>query len=137
MMEADGNFLLISLVILLIIAVLGLFLLIFQDRQRAQQLQHLHRELEILKQTVSALCSSAVGVDRRVNRVERHSRDLAERQENIESLYQPDPPYAEAIRMVKSGADADQLVRELGLSESAADLILMIHGMNSEKRLQG
>jgi hypothetical protein len=135
-MEADGNFLLISLVILLVMTVSGLLLLFFQDRQHTQQLKHLQRELEILKQTVSALCSSAVGVDRRVNRVERHSRDLAERQENIESLYQPDPPYAEAIRMVKAGADADQLVRQLGLSESAADLIIMIHGMSPAKGLQ-
>jgi hypothetical protein len=135
-MDADGNFLSISLLILLVIVIAGFTLLWFQDRKRYQQIKHLQRELEIHKQTVSALCSSAVGVDRRVNRVERNSRDLAERQENIESLYQPDPPYAEAIRMVKSGADATQLVKELGLSESAADLILMIHGMNSEKGLQ-
>jgi hypothetical protein len=135
-MEAEGNFFLIVLVILLIIAVAGLSLLFFQDRQRAHQLKQLQRELELLKQTVSALCSSAVGVDRRVNRIERHSRDLAERQDNIESLHQPDPPYAEAIRMVKAGADAERLVRELGLSEGAADLILMIHGMHAEKELQ-
>jgi hypothetical protein len=135
-METEGNFLLSVLVVFLIIAVAGLSLLIFKDHQRAHQLKQLQRELEILKQTLSALCSSAVGVDRRVNRIERHSRDLAERQDNIESLYQPDPPYAEAIRMVKAGADANQLVRDLGLSEGAADLILMIHGMNSEKGLQ-
>jgi hypothetical protein len=82
---------------------------------------------------VSALCSSAVGVDRRVNRLERHGRDLAERQDNIEILQQPDPPYAEAIRMVKEGADADRLVKELGLTQGAADLIIMIHGLNREQ----
>ena len=125
-----------ALVILLIITLVGLILLTIKDHLQSQQIRQLQRELEILKQTVSALCSSAVGVDRRVNRIERHSRDLAERQDNIESLHQPDPPYAEAIRMVKEGADAGRLVRELGLNEGAADLILMIHGMNSNKGLQ-
>lgn len=131
-MEAEGNFLLVSLALLMVIVAAILSFILFQIHQRGQQVNQLQRELEILKQTVSALCSSAVGVDRRVNRVERHSRDLAERQDNIESLHQPDPPYAEAIRMVKAGADTSQLVRELGLSESVASLILMIHGMNNE-----
>jgi hypothetical protein len=135
-MEVEGKYLLTSLVILLIITIAGLLLLVFQDRKRGQQIGQLQRELEILKQTVSALCSSAVGVDRRVNRVERYSRDLAERQDNIESLHQPDPPYAAAIKMVKGGADADRLVKELGLSEGEADLILMIHGAKTDKELQ-
>ncbi len=135
-MGIDQNLLLSGLLVLLIITIAGLLFLVFQNRQHGEQLQQLQRELEILKQTVSALCSSAVGVDRRVNRLERHGRDLAERQENIESLHQPDPPYAEAIRMVKQGADADQLIGKLGLSQGAADLIIMIHGFNSNERLE-
>jgi len=136
-MGTEWNLFLIGLVILQVVTVTGLALVFFQYRRQGHHLAHLQRELEILKQTVGALCSSAVGVDRRVNRVERHSRDLAERQDNIESLHQPDPPYAEAIRMVKAGADADRLVKELGLSKGAADLILMIHGMHTEQESKG
>lgn len=129
-MGIDQNLFLIGLLVVLVINIAGLFFLVFQDRKRGEQYKQLQRELEILKQTVSALCSSGIGVDRRVNRLERHGRDLAERQDNIETLHQPDPPYAEAIRMVKEGADADQLIGKLGLSQGAADLIIMIHGMN-------
>ncbi|MCU7890644.1 MAG: DUF2802 domain-containing protein [Candidatus Thiodiazotropha sp. (ex Ustalcina ferruginea)] len=118
------------------LVLLSLVLLVVQfivDRQRREQLQQHQREIETLKQTVSALCSSAVGVDKRVNRLERHGRDLEERQESIEqSNQQGEPPYSDAIRMVHAGAGPEQLVSELGISRDAADLIIMIHGMKQE-----
>lgn len=114
----------------------GLFLLVSYLRRLRDQASLLAREMETLKQTVGALCSSSVGVDRRVNRLERQGRDLEERQENMECFQQQaEPPYDDAIRMVREGADADELVRELGVSRGAADLIIMIHGMRSEDQL--
>ncbi|MCG7905111.1 MAG: hypothetical protein AB2699_14035, partial [Candidatus Thiodiazotropha taylori] len=68
--------------------------LFFIDHKRKELQAQQSREIQTLKQTVAALCSSAVGVDRRVNRLERQGRDLEERQENIEqSNLQSDPPY--------------------------------------------
>ncbi|MES9972851.1 MAG: hypothetical protein ABW094_01230, partial [Candidatus Thiodiazotropha sp.] len=69
--------------IVLLLLVLVVVFLIF-ERNRRESYEQLRREIDTLKQTVSALCSSAVGVDKRVNRLERHGRDLEERQENIE-----------------------------------------------------
>lgn len=107
--------------------------LIFIDRTRKELQAQQSREIQTLKQTVAALCSSAVGVDRRVNRLERQGRDLEERQENIEqSNLQSDPPYSDAISMVRSGAGPDELIQELGISRDAADLIIMIHGAKRE-----
>jgi hypothetical protein len=108
--------------------------LFFIDRHRREQAARHSREIQTLKQTVAALCSSAVGVDRRVNRLERQGRDLEERQENIEqSTQQGDPPYSDAIKMVRAGAGPEQLVEELGISRDAADLIIMIHGVKREE----
>lgn len=96
---------------------------------RAQQ----KRDIDTLKQTVGALCSSAVGVDRRVNRLEQMGRDLEERQENMEQLSQQgEPPYTDAIRMVQEGAGADELIEKLGISRDAADLIIMMHSIKRE-----
>ncbi|MCG7949416.1 MAG: DUF2802 domain-containing protein [Candidatus Thiodiazotropha taylori] len=107
--------------------------LFFIDRKRKELLAQQSREIQTLKQTVAALCSSAVGVDRRVNRLERQGRDLEERQENIEqSNLQSDPPYSDAISMVRAGAGPDELIQELGISRDAADLIIMIHGAKRE-----
>jgi hypothetical protein len=115
----------------ILVAFLSYLLLI--DRSRKEQLAQQSREIQTLKQTVAALCSSAVGVDRRVNRLERQGRDLEERQENIEqSNLQGDPPYSDAISMVRAGAGPDQLIKELGISRDAADLIIMIHGAKRE-----
>ncbi|MCG7869791.1 MAG: hypothetical protein B6D70_02835 [gamma proteobacterium symbiont of Stewartia floridana] len=107
--------------------------LFFIDHKRKELLAQQSREIQTLKQTVAALCSSAVGVDRRVNRLERQGRDLEERQENIEqSNLQSDPPYSDAISMVRAGAGPDELIQELGISRDAADLIIMIHGAKRE-----
>jgi hypothetical protein len=105
--------------------------LFFIDRRKSERLAEQSKEIQTLKQTVAALCSSAVGVDRRVNRLERQGRDLEERQDNIEhSKLQGDrePPYSDAISMVRAGAGPEQLIEELGISRDAADLIIMIHG---------
>lgn len=103
-----------------------------ESRRRESMQQH-KRDIEILKQTVGALCSSAVGVDKRVNRLEQMGRDLEERQENIEQHNQhTEPPYADAIRMVQDGADVDELIERLGISRDAADLIIMMHGIKRE-----
>jgi len=136
-MAVDQSLLLIVLLVVLCIVPAGLLWMLFVDRRRQEQLSQLERNLETLKQTVGALCSSAVGVDRRVNRIERQGRDLEERQDNFESQKNSDPPYADAIRMVKEGADADHLVRELGLSRGAADLIILMHGLKDEDQRQG
>jgi chromosome segregation ATPase len=98
--------------------------------QHRQELAQNKRDIETLKQTVGALCSSAVGVDKRVNRLERQGRDLEERQEHIEQQSHTDePPYTDAIKMVQDGAGPEQLVNELGISRDAADLIIMMHGV--------
>jgi Tfp pilus assembly protein PilN len=124
-------FLLLALTILLA-GFLGY--LFFIDRHRREQAAKQSKEIQTLKQTVAALCSSAVGVDRRVNRLERQGRDLEERQENIEqTTQQGEPPYSDAIKMVRDGAGPEQLVEELGISRDAADLIIMIHGVKREE----
>jgi len=134
-MVAEQVFLWTGLILLLLAVLGGIVLMIVFERMKRDRMECLERELGTLKQTVGALCSSAVGVDKRVNRIERHGRDLKERQENIEHHQHVDPPYSDAIRMVKEGADAEQLVEKLGLTHGAADLILMIHGMKDDVQI--
>ncbi|AKH22109.1 hypothetical protein AAY24_07225 [Sedimenticola thiotaurini] len=96
-------------------------------REANQQLQDLQARVHSLTENLNALCSGAVGVDQRVSNLERSGRDLAHRQESMESTQQ-DRPYGEAIQMVQQGATASALVEELGLSRSEADLVVMLHG---------
>ncbi len=96
-------------------------------RDANRQLQDLQMRVHSLTENLNALCSGAVGVDQRVSNLERSGRDLAHRQESMEST-QSDRPYGEAIQMVQRGATASALVEELGLSRSEADLVVMLHG---------
>jgi hypothetical protein len=99
-------------------------------RQQDSRIQELGKQVEQLTTTTNVLCSSAVGVDKRVIKLERNGRDLVHRQEHIESSQQPgDRPYGEAIEMVHKGARASRLMEELGLSKSEAELLVMLHGV--------
>lgn len=95
------------------------------QRIRADEFQ---RQLELVRQSISGLTAGAVGMDRRVQRVEARERMLSERQETFEIQQADDQPYGHAIRLVQQGAGAGRLVQELDLSESEAELIVRMHG---------
>lgn len=120
-------------ILLLTIGCFALLLLLIQARTIRRQnnrITEMTKQIEQLVTTATALCAGAVGVDRRVVKLERNSRDLAHRQESIESQqHTADRPYGEAIQMVQKGAVASRLVDELGLSNSEAELLVMLHGM--------
>ena len=98
-------------------------------RRYQMKIDELNQEIEVLKGTLNVLCTSAVGVDRRVGKLEQGKRELQQRQETIEQNNKPDQPYAEAIRVVQQGATANQLVEEFGISRNEANLIVMLHGV--------
>ena len=112
------------------VLVIGLFLvlMLILVRQNAR-LTQAQKQIETLSANMAALCAGAVGVDKRVNRLEQHGRDLKYRQESIESQGKDEGSYGEAIQMVRQGATAPRLMEELGLGSNEAELIVMLHGM--------
>ena len=102
-----------------------MFLLMRQNTR----LTEAQKKIEILSANLAALCAGAVGVDKRVARLEKHGRDLQHRQENYENQGQDEHSYGEAIQMVRKGATAPRLMEELGLGRNEAELIAMLHGM--------
>ncbi len=120
-------------IMLLTVGCFALLLLLIQARtirRQNKRIVEMDKQIEQLASTTTALCAGAVGVDRRVVKLERNSRELVHRQESIESQqHTADRPYGEAIQMVQRGAVASRLVEELGLSNSEAELLVMLHGM--------
>ena len=88
----------------------------------------LGQQLELIRQSISGLTAGAVGMDRRVHRLEQREKALSERQESFEIQQADEQPYGQAIRLVQQGAGVGRLVGELDLSESEADLIVRLHG---------
>lgn len=100
-------------------------------RVRTIQLESraLKARLESVCCDLNALCSGAVGVDRRITMLEHQGRRLDQRQETLENQKQDERPYGEAIQMIHNGATAAGLVDKLGLSRSEAELMVMLHGV--------
>jgi hypothetical protein len=128
MLEAM-NMLWITLGVVALAGAGGLLLLMWRLRRQAQLLSQAQQQIDALSANLSALCSGAVGVDKRVARLERNNRDLKFRQETFESHGQVSHAYGDAIKLVRQGASAHRLVEELGLSRSEADLVVMLHGL--------
>lgn len=119
------NVLLVSLLVA-VVAIVGLIGIALRLKSHSKRLADAELHIHSLTENLNALCSGAVGVDQRVSTLERTGRDLAHRQDSIESQQQ-DHPYGEAIQLVQQGASASRLVEELGLSRSEADLVVMLH----------
>ena len=99
------------------------------EKSRSEALeQSLARQFELVHQSISGLTAGAVGMDKRMQRLEAREKVLTERQETYEIQQVDDPPYGHAIRLVQQGAGIGRLVDELGLSESEAQLITRLHG---------
>ena len=118
-----------------VVLITGLFMLAgmvgLALRVRAMQFESkaLKARLESVCCDLNALCSGAVGVDRRITMLEHQSRRLEQRQETLENRKQNERPYGEAIEMIHKGATAAGLVDKLGLSRSEAELMVMLHGV--------
>ncbi len=118
----------------LLIAIAALIGLLGTRRRLAQlqqQLDEYEQQIHFIQQSLSGLTAGAVGMDRRMVRLEAGERRLSERQETFENQQASERPYSHAIRLVRQGAGTARLVEELGLSESEADLIVRLHGGTS------
>ena len=102
-------------------------------RLRAEQARsdELQKQLELVRQSISGLTAGAVGMDRRMQRLETREKVLSERQETYEIQQSDEQPYGHAIRLVQQGAAVSRLVDELELSESEAELIVRLHGQRN------
>ena len=115
----------------LLLALIGWFAAAGVNRRLSAaqaRIDELEQQLELVRQSISGLTAGAVGMDRRVHRLEQREKALSERQENFEIQQVDEQPYGQAIRLVQQGAGVGRLVSELELSESEADLIVRLHG---------
>ncbi len=106
----------------------AIFMLRRSIRVQQDRIVVMEGKVQELTASLNALCAGAVGVDRRVVRLERNNRDLEHRQETLESQDVPDRPYGEAIQLVQQGASARRLMEELEMSPSEAELLVALHG---------
>ena len=102
-------------------------LMMLRSRNRLEK--HLH-EIRDMQHDIRAITAAAIGVGERVLMLESRQRRLSEKQEQFDSYDPANMTYDQAIRMVKNGADAQELMETCGISESEADLMALMHRLD-------
>ena len=119
----------IFMLLLTIGALLGVRLAWQRIQLMQGQIDELKQQLQFQQQSITGLTAGAVGVDRRMNRMQATEKLLHDRQETFDNQQSAEQPYSHAIRLVQQGATAQRLVEELSLSTSEAELIVRLHGL--------
>lgn len=104
--------------------------LISATRQRRRQAEM----MESLRSDLRALCTAAVTVGQRVNRLERGVTAVSKRQEELgmrqDQMAQWEPEehsFQHAIKLATRGASVEELIEVCGLPQGEAELIAMMH----------
>lgn len=98
--------------------------------RQARELGTMRKELRTLAGNLSAQCSSAVGMNKRLSQMELGlNRVQQEKQRQKTQQRKAEQPYGEAIQLVHQGAGVRRLMEELGLSRAEAELIFRVHGI--------
>lgn len=87
-------------------------------------------QIKLLQEDLAAVCNGAVGVGAHLSKMEAQIRALQERQDHLELQETPEFSYKQAIRLVRSGADVNQLIDDCGLARGEAELAMLVEGID-------
>lgn len=84
-------------------------------------------ELQVLQVDNLSLHKTVEALTDRIAQLERQVQHLSRRQNQLELRDPVTQTYEPAIRMVRKGADVEELVSTCGLARGEAELIMMLH----------
>ena len=91
--------------------------------------ESLESSIAALRRELERVASISVRTGRRVQRVEQHYSDVADRVHLVESQASPSSDALDqAIESARRGADSNNLAEQFGLSGGEADLVTWLHG---------
>ena len=103
----------------------------WQEAQRWRgRVETLEASMAGLRREIELVASISVKTGRRVQRVENHYSDVAERVDVVESRgpATTGSSLEQAIEWARRGADTDKLSAQFGLSAAEAELVARLHG---------
>lgn len=109
------------------LVVLGFYVVRFQRRNEMQA-----QAAKSLQDDLAALCSGAVGMGERFDRLEERVRILTERHEQLEMKEPVIRSYRQARDLLEGGAGIDDLVAHCGVTHGEAELITVLHRLENK-----
>jgi len=110
---------------------LGLLWLVLEQRKLRNINQVLAEQIDGMSKDIAGLCSAAVTVDSRIAMSAEQVADLLDKLGDYEHKESEASPYHSVIQRVRSGASAQELIKDCGLSREEAALLIKVHGSRS------
>lgn len=89
-------------------------------------------QLKDLAHELQTMTNAAYGVGKRINQLAGQIRELDDRQEEFDLKEQGSQSMQQAIALVHKGATIDELMESSDMSRGEAELLLMVHGNQSD-----
>ncbi len=122
----------------LVAAILAIMLPLAQLRRLAAEQQRQAEALKAIQRDLRALAHSAVSVGERVGRLEHSGKGVEQRletlglqQEKLVKGEEGERSVDQAIKMAGKGASIEELMEITGLSRGEAELVAMMHRLES------
>jgi hypothetical protein len=78
-----------------------------------------------MQSDLNAMCSGAVGIGEHLTKLEERTQRLVLRQDALETQEAPERSYRHAIKMLRNGANLDQIMSDCGLARGEAELLML------------
>ncbi len=115
----------ISIIVVGIFLLMSLVAMAFMYNHFHQILAHQDAQITAMQSDLNAMCSGAVGVGEHLAKLEERTRRLVQRQDAIQNQEGPERSYRHAIKLLRNGANLDQIMSDCGLARGEAELLML------------
>jgi ABC-type siderophore export system fused ATPase/permease subunit len=117
--------LMISTIVVGIFLLMSLVAMAFMYNHFHQILTQQDEIITSMQTDLNAMCSGAVGVGEHLRKLEERTQRLVQRQDALETQEAPERSYRHAIKMLRNGANLDQIMSDCGLARGEAELLML------------
>jgi cell division protein FtsX len=123
--SVSPELLIISNIVVGVFLLLSLVAIVFMYNHFHQILAQQEEIVASLQTDLNAMCSGAVGVGEHMNKLEERIRMVVQRQVEFEAQETPKRSYKYAIKMLRNGANLDQIIADCGIPRGEAELLML------------
>jgi len=117
--------LMISTIVVGILLLMSLVAMAFMYNHFHQILAQQDEIITAMQSDLNAMVSGAVGVGDHLAKLEERTQRLVQRQDTLELQEAPERSYRHAIKMLRNGANLDQIMSDCGLARGEAELLML------------
>jgi sensor histidine kinase YesM len=123
--SVSPELLIISTIVVGIFLLLALVAMAFMYNHFHQILVQQEEIISAMQADLNAMCSGAVGIGEHLAKLDDRMRVVSQRQDELETQEAPERSYKYAIKMLRNGANLDQIIADCGIPRGEAELLML------------